>query len=107
MKTIYDYIKEMQVDKLAEYLEKLNWEDNAPWDKWFNEKYCDNCPVLSVPWAEYWEREPDEYNKDETIECSYCEYKKRCKFFPDNSPYGIPEEVDIIKLYLNSTVEEE
>lgn len=91
---------EMDMDDLTNFLNSIDCIENAPWNKWFNTKYCNSekCPTITCKYA----------NTDRTCECAYCELNKKesgegeCCFFPDKDILGGYR--DVIKLWLESDV---
>lgn len=94
MSTNFEKMKSMSVDQLAEWLDKYLAFDDAPHMVWFNEKYCNNCESIMC------------HYEDSTYEFpyAYCELNNKCKFFPEMDE--VPGSVEIVKMWLNSEVEE-
>lgn len=86
----FDMFKNMNFDELVDWLFKYSSYEDNPWDKWFNDTYCNNakCPVEKV------------YIKDYGREMSFCwcELHGKCKFFPEFE--DIPSGKEIIKMWL-------
>ena len=40
---VFDKFKSMNIDELAEWLDKYGMFDNSPWMSWFDQKYCKGC----------------------------------------------------------------
>ena len=93
--TNYEYIKSMSIDKFSEWVDKYGQFDSSPWLTWFDQKYCNNCEDIMCKYEDG-ERE---------FPCSYCELNGNCKFFPDL--YDVPDNKMIIKMWLESKVEDE
>ena len=87
-------IKAMNIDQLAEWLNKHLAFDDAPYMVWFDEKYCNNCEPIMCKYP------------DSSIEfpCAYCELEQTCKFFPEQE--DVPDSQKIIKMWLEAEVEE-
>ena len=83
-KTNYEKIKEMSIQKLAEWLDEYSAFEGTPWGKDFDKTYCQNCETV--------------YN-DFGTPCSYCELSEgeECRFFPNKK---LINNLDIIKLWL-------
>lgn len=91
---IFDKVKTMNIDELAEFLEKMFLREEGPWDNWFAKKYCnvENCPSIKCECT-------GEFKG--TVDCAWCELNDGCKFFPKDD-FG---EKLIIKLWLESEAE--
>ena len=91
--TVFDKFKSMNIDNLAEFLDKYGMFDNSPWMTWFDKQYCSNCESIMC------------HYEDSTHEfpCSYCEWNGNCKFFPDLDE--APDNKMIVKMWLESEVE--
>lgn len=93
---------EMDMDDLTDFLNSIDCIENAPWNKWFNENYCNSekCPTITCKYDD----------SDRTCECSYCELTKKkngegeCCFFTDKDILGSGR--DVVKLWLKAEVEE-
>lgn len=93
---------EMDIDDLTDFLNSIESIDNAPWNKWFNENYCnlEKCPTIPCKYVD----------NEGTCECSYCELNKKkngegqCCFFPNKEILGSGR--DVVKLWLKSEAEE-
>lgn len=107
MKTNYDAFIESVKDitALAELLSAVTTDDDFPWAKWFDKKYCKNCPPIACR---------DSVSKTilgiesyfrGTVECAYCELIDKCKFFPDLD--SIPTEAEVIEMWLREEVRDE
>lgn len=91
---------EMDVDDLTDFLNSIDCIENTPWNKWFNENYCnpEKCPALEGKWKD-----------DSTCLYAYCELNKKksgegeCCFFTDKDILGSGR--DVVKLWLKSEVD--
>lgn len=92
--TIFDKIKTMNREQIADWLDKCGAFDGSPWTEWFDKKYCKNCPSENV-YVEYFNSYAD---------CAWCELNYKCKFFPDMK--DIPSNKDIIKMWLETEYED-
>lgn len=89
----------MDIDDFTNFLNSIDSIENAPWNKWFNAKYCNSekCPAIIC-----------KYDDNRTCECAYCELHRKkngegeCRFFPDKIILGNGR--DVIKLWLESDV---
>ena len=97
------YLQSMPIDELAKWLDKHGQYDISPWSIWFNEKYCNNCESIKCKYVEAKERLDVTPFYNSEIECAYCELEKKCKFFPELE--DIPDNLEIIKMWLESEVE--
>lgn len=92
----FERLKQMDIDQAAEWLDKHGQFDSSPWMKWFDSTYCKKCETIRARLVD-----PDKEN-----ECSWCELNEdKCKFFPDQDE--TPEGKQIVKLWLESEVEDE
>ena len=91
---VFDNIKSKNIDELAIWLDENCVYDDSSWCKWFDESYCQRCEsvITSVPYL------------DGEHECAYCEVNGKCRFFQDMDE--IPSCKDIVKIWLESEVEE-
>jgi hypothetical protein len=47
--TNFDKLKSLDIDMFAKWLERNGRWDDSPWDRWFNQKYCQQCePVVKI-----------------------------------------------------------
>lgn len=93
--TQFDRFKPMNINELAEWIDKNGQFDGSPWMKWFDENYCSRCQPIMCKY------------EDSTYEfpCSWCELNdKKCKFFPELGE--APDNKKIIKMWLETEVEE-
>lgn len=88
--TVFDSIKNKNIDELAEWIdEHCNFDDALHWKYW-DENYCNKCEpitagtnVLGYP-----------------LKYAPCEISGNCKFFKDAK--DIPNSKQIIKMWLES-----
>ena len=101
--TNFKHIQSMNIEELAEWLDKYGMFDDSLWANWFNHRYCENCESIECKY----DRAKVELGitpfYDETIECAYCELTdgsgiKRCRFFPELN--DIPDNKKIIEMWL-------
>ena len=83
-----DKIKSKNIDELAEWLDTYCYSEDAPWLKWWNDKYCNNCPAEIGKYV----------GSDKEMEFAWCELHDKCKFFQDMD--GVPSCKDIAKMWL-------
>lgn len=88
--TNYEHIKSMSVDEFTEWISKHSYSN---WLKWFDKKYCKNCPDIMCKYEDGLTEFP----------CSYCEINDKCKFFSEKE--SVPNGKEIIKMWLESEVE--
>lgn len=96
--THFENIKAMSIDELASWLDKHGRFD-SPWMHWFNETYCNNCPVEHGYLPDY----TGMHTYHVPTEFAWCELHDKCKFFPDIDES--PDNKDIIKMWLQLEVE--
>ena len=98
----FENLQSMSVDELAEWLDKNGQYDGSPWSKWFDSTYCQRCESVVVTREEY-KRVFGCCGFGNTVDCAYCEWEGKCKFFPemDEAP---PNNKEIIKMWLESEV---
>jgi len=107
--TNLEKIKNMDLDQLAEWLDKHGMFDHSPWNDWWDKNYCSKCEPIECHYADAKEKlgiEP--YFHDDTVECAYCELADesgitRCRFFPDMN--DVPNNVEVIKMWLEKEAE--
>jgi hypothetical protein len=92
-KSNFDVIKAMNMEELADWLDKNGQFDTAPWTLWFDRKYCSNCESIMC------------HYEDSTHEfpCAWCELNDNCKFLPNAK--GMPNNKETIKMWLESEEE--
>ena len=83
---------------LAEWLDKSGQFDGSPWMKWFDKNYCSKCDSIKINRADSKDILGFELMFKSDTTCSYCEFYKKCKYFPDKEE--IPSNVDIIEMWL-------
>ena len=79
--TVFEKIKSMNIDELAEWFEENCTHDTDPCLTWYDKTYCKNCEAINKNDHKY----------------AYCELNKNCKFF-DN----MPSAKETIKIWLES-----
>lgn len=83
--TIFDSMKSNNIDEFAEWLCKYASSDCSPWIQYWDNNYCKKCGwEEDYIWNGY----------------AWCELNGKCKFFKDMDK--IPDEKDVIKLWLES-----
>ena len=87
--TIFDCIKNKNIDELAEWLDEHCDFDTALWWRFWDKNYCGKCEAVV-----FTDDEGDE--KD----FAYCELNGNCRFFKDMKK--IPDSKQIIKMWLES-----
>ena len=86
--TKYEKFMKKNIDELADWIDKHVFFDDAPWIKWWDDKYCKECPI-------------EVFDDDGiTSEYGWCEIHSKCKYFQDRD--NIPSGKEIIKLWLMS-----
>lgn len=87
--TVFESIKNKNIDKLAEWLDEHCNFDFAPWWRFWDENYCNKCE--SVIFSD------DEGGK---MEFAYCEHYGNCRFFKEMA--DTPDNKQTIKMWLES-----
>ena len=102
--TNFEKFTTSDIDALARFLDKHGAFNGSPWMKWFDENYCKKCEPIKCDskTAQTVLRISPFYCSGVT--CAYCELEDKCKFFPDLD--YIPDNEDIIKMWLELEVEE-
>ena len=90
--TNFEFIKNMTAEELAKFLNRYSGFDTAPWNKWFDEKYCENCESVKCKY------EGDMRNADHEFEAAYCELNCKCRFFLELDHEPSVEEVCVMWL---------
>ncbi|MBO5828828.1 MAG: hypothetical protein J6R59_10325 [Paludibacteraceae bacterium] len=93
--TVFENIKNKNIDEFVNWLSEHCSFDYAPWWKWWDENYCKKCESETA-YVEAFEKE---------CEHAYCELNGNCRFFLDMG--DIPDEKQVIKMWLESRDEEE
>lgn len=95
--TNFEKLKSLDIDIFAKWLECSGKWDDSPWNRWFDQKYCQQCePVM--------ETVDSFFGESRECEFAYCETNKKCRFFTD---YEMgPSVKDVIKMWLEAEVEE-
>ena len=104
MKTNYDNLHSMTPEELAEFLTGIFSHDIAPWEDWFATTYCDKCESIELTREEYHAIFGCSFYAPKT-NCSYCEVKGTCRYFPDMS--AVPDNKDTIRMWLEFEVDKE
>lgn len=92
--TRFEEFNNMSLDELAEWIDKNGTWDDSPWNKWWDEKYCNQCESVIGTVCDIFGRK---------CECAWCEVEHKCRYFPDMD--DVPSCKDIIKMWLESEVE--
>lgn len=92
--TQFEILKSMDIETLAEWLDKNGQFDGSPWTIWFDKLYCGNCESIMCHYED----------NSREFPCSYCEIYEKCRFFPNMSK--TPDNKDIIKMWLETEVVE-
>ena len=87
--TVFDSIKNKNIDELVDWIDKYIDFDTAPYWKFWDKNYCSKCEPLIAS--------NDEYNK---MEFAYCEVNNNCRYFKDMEE--IPNRKQTIKMWLES-----
>ena len=90
--TVFENLKNKDIDELSEWLDKYGYFEDSPWMEWWNHTYCSKCESIKGKYSDY----------DIEMIFSYCELHDQCKFFPDMNQ--VPDTKEIIKMWLESEV---
>ena len=90
--TRLELLKSMSIDDFIKWVTELAPRGDAPWDVWFDTKYCKNCTPLR-------KRSPV-LNRE--TEFAFCELRECCRYFPKSN---VLSEEGLIKLWLESEAE--
>ena len=96
--TIFEQIKNMSVDEFAEWLDEHGRLNGSPWLQWWEETYCNQCPVEHGYLPDY----TGMHTYQVPTEFAWCELHDKCKFFLEMDE--TPDNKDIIKMWLESKV---
>ena len=87
--TVYEKLKDMSIQQVAQFLNKLQDYDNLPWYELFSSKYCNKCePVI---------KRSNAFGFNVEVEYAPCETEVGCPF----GVYNLSEE-ETIKQWLLS-----
>lgn len=88
--TVFDNIKNKNIDEFVEWIDKHCTCGDSPWHKWWDENYCNKCnPEIGyVP------------ELDRDLEFAWCELHDKCRFFQDD----VLDNKQIIKIWLESEI---
>ena len=81
------------IDKLVDVLDEYVDFDDAPWMKWYDENYCNNC-IAEIEYSPV---------ANKKLEYAYCELHDKCRYFKDMKE--IPSVKEMIRMWLESEVE--
>lgn len=84
--TVFEKIKNKNIDELAEWLAEHCLCDTAPWWDFWNENYCKKCKPIK--------------RNNGRMEYAYCELNHNCKFFKEMEV--VPDIKQMIKMWLES-----
>ena len=100
--TIYEQFTAMSVEELSRWLDKHGQFDGSPWMLWFEKNYCKKCESIKCSYITAKEKLGIEPFYERSVECTYCELEKKCKFFPDID--DVPDNRDIIEMWLKESI---
>lgn len=89
--TIYESLKNKDIDELVEWIAENFYFGGAPWDKYWDENYCQKCEAVIACVTEYGE---DEHK------FAYCEINHNCRFFKEMK--DTPDDKMLVKMWLES-----
>lgn len=90
--TVFESIKTKNIDELVDWFNEHCDFDSAPWWKWWDKNYCNNCKSEVGHISEI----------GREMEFAWCELHDNCKFFKDMD--NIPNTKQIIKMWLMSEI---
>ena len=92
----FDFIKNMNIEELAKFLDCYSRFDDAPWEKWFADTYCNKCESVKCKY------DGDMWNTFHEFEAAFCELAdngvKKCRFFPDMD--HVPNSKEVCLMWL-------
>ena len=88
--TVFDCIKNKNIDELADWINEHFAFDNAPYWHFWDENYCNKCESIETGTNVF----------GYPLMQAYCELTNNCRFFKDKK--GIPNDKQIIKMWLES-----
>lgn len=88
--TVFDSIKNKNIDELVDWIDEHFDFDNAPYWRWWDENYCKKCEPIETGTNVF----------GYPLEHAYCEVYGNCKFFKDMKE--IPNSKQTIKMWLES-----
>ncbi len=90
--TVFDSIKNKNIDELVDWIDKYFTFDTAPYWTWWNENYCNKCEAVVFT-----------DDEDYEIDYAYCEHGGNCRFFKEMK--DVPDIKQTIKMWLESEYE--
>lgn len=93
--TNFDNIKYLSLEGFAGWLaDTFEYDDQAPWNVWFDKEYCNRCETFEVPYKVAEDKLGiSSFGYSGTVTCGYCELYNKCRYFPDMDAQPTPEEV--------------
>ena len=83
----FEYIKSMNIDELAAWLDKqFEWFYDSPWEEWWSKNYCNKCESEIVK------------IEGRKVPVGWCELHDKCKYFQELD--GIPDSKQVCKIWL-------
>ena len=90
--TVYEQIKNMDLDELAVWI-RDNWlRDNDLVLDWWDKMYCQKCEPEKITFP----------NIDHEYEVCWCEKHGKCRYFKEFTE--VPEDLQKVKLWLQSQI---
>ena len=93
----FENLKSLSLEGFANWLYMNCQFEDSPWANWFDDTYCTKCERIECSSAEYWNNDTEPYQTN-IVECAYCEFEDKCRYFPDLEE--IPDNLEIIKMWL-------
>lgn len=105
--TNFSNIKSMNIEELAEWLDRYGQFDDSPWNAWFSKSFCAKCKAIEVKYEETKDAlDIDPLFWGHPVECAFCELApNKCRFFPELD--GTPSNFEILKMWLIEEAENE
>ena len=91
--TRFEELNTMDIEALAEWLDKHGQYDGSPWCEWFDDTYCKNCESIMCHYED----------SEHEFPCGWCEVNDKCKFFPNMD--DVPNSKEIVKMWLESDLD--
>ena len=90
--TRFEEFKNMDIEAFVKWIDKHGQHDDSPWNKWFEESYCQRCESV-MAFVPYLNGEH---------ECTWCEVNGKCRYFQELD--GILSCKDVVKMWLEGEI---
>lgn len=88
--TVFDNVKSNSIDEFSKWLDEYARLDDYPWDKYFDENFCNKCECVTK-YVPEWHR---------NVDFAWCELNGKCRFFKEFN--NVPDNKQTIKIWLES-----